>query len=64
MWVLQGKMTIELMLSVGLRPEDLDAIFVSHEHSDHIKGVGVMSRKFDLPIFANEKTWLAMQGKD
>ncbi len=42
--------------SKGLYPEDLDAILVSHEHTDHIQGVGVLSRRFNLPIYINSKT--------
>jgi len=36
------------LVSRGLCPEDLDAILVSHEHTDHVQGVGVLSRRFDL----------------
>ena len=35
----------------------LSGIFVTHEHSDHIKGIGILARKYKLPVFANEKTW-------
>lgn len=42
--------------SKGLYPEDLDAILVSHEHTDHIQGVGVLSRRFNLPIYMSSKT--------
>lgn len=56
-----GKLTVELLSQIGINPCDLNAIFVTHEHLDHIKGVGVMSRKYDLPIIANEKTWIAMK---
>ncbi|MGD8447662.1 MAG: MBL fold metallo-hydrolase [Desulfobacterales bacterium] len=42
--------------SKGLHPEDLDAILVSHEHTDHIQGVGVLSRRFNLPVFMSSKT--------
>ena len=42
--------------SKGLHPEDLDAILVSHEHTDHIQGVGVLSRRFNLPVFISSKT--------
>jgi phosphoribosyl 1,2-cyclic phosphodiesterase len=40
----------------GIQPESLDAIIVSHEHSDHIQGVGVLSRRFDLPVYISKKT--------
>ena len=52
---LTGKKTAELMRQIDRDPHDLDAILVSHEHTDHIKGVGVMSRKYNLDIYANEK---------
>jgi len=40
----------------GLAPESLDAIIVSHEHADHIKGVGILSRRYHLPVYINQKT--------
>ena len=40
----------------------LSGIFVTHEHSDHIKGIGVLARKYNVPIYANAKTWQAMDG--
>lgn len=42
--------------SRGLDPKNLDAILVSHEHSDHIQGVGVLSRRYKLPVYINSKT--------
>ena len=39
--------------SRNLTAEHLDAIVVSHEHSDHIKAVGVLSRRFGLPVYIN-----------
>ncbi len=42
--------------SKGLSAENLDAILVSHEHSDHIQGVGILSRRYRLPVFMNAKT--------
>ncbi len=52
---------IEYLLSeIGKSPKDLDGIFVSHEHADHIKGAGTMSRKHNLPIYANDGTWKVM----
>jgi len=40
---------------------DIDAIFVTHEHSDHAMGVGVLSRRYDIPVFATSGTWKAME---
>jgi phosphoribosyl 1,2-cyclic phosphodiesterase len=42
--------------SRGLFPEELDAILVSHEHTDHIQGAGVLSRRYNLPVYMNIKT--------
>ena len=44
------------MASKGVSPEDLNAIIVSHEHIDHIRGVGVLSRRYHLPVYINSKT--------
>ncbi|WP_440897405.1 MBL fold metallo-hydrolase [Amphibacillus sp. Q70] len=57
---LSGKQLDRLFNEVGLNPRELSRILVTHEHSDHIKGLGIIARKYDLPIYANEKTWQAM----
>lgn len=41
---------------VGVRAKSLDALIITHEHSDHIKGAGPLARRFDLPLFINRKT--------
>jgi len=41
--------------SRGLSPKDLDAILLSHEHSDHIQSAGVLSRQLKLPIYLSRK---------
>jgi len=45
-----GKKIAEKLNNIGRRIEDIDGIFVTHEHSDHIQGLGVISRKYDIPI--------------
>ncbi len=44
------------MQDLGLSMKTVKAIFVSHEHIDHIKGVATISSKFDLPVFISGKT--------
>jgi phosphoribosyl 1,2-cyclic phosphodiesterase len=49
------------MAAKGLDPRSLDAILVSHEHSDHIHGVGVLSRRFGLTVHISDETRLASE---
>ncbi|MDR3191303.1 MAG: MBL fold metallo-hydrolase [Lactobacillaceae bacterium] len=60
---LSGKKITELMQQIGRDMTDVDSLFVTHEHSDHIQGVGVLARKFGLDVYANAKTWEAMSTK-
>ena len=46
--------------SIDVNINDIDAVIVTHEHSDHIKGLSTISKKFDIPIYANKETWDAM----
>lgn len=39
---------------------DIDAILVTHEHSDHVQSLGMISSKYNIPVYANRKTWDAM----
>ncbi len=58
-----GKTAADRLCSVGVDPAELSAVLVTHEHADHIKGVGVLSRRFDLPVYASIGTWSAMIGQ-
>lgn len=46
--------------SIGVNINDIDAILVTHEHTDHIQSLGTISKKFNIPVYANSKTWDAM----
>lgn len=55
-----GKKIVEALDSINVKPEEIDAILVSHEHTDHIQSVGTFSKKFNTPVYANKNTWLKM----
>jgi len=57
-----AKITAE-MERIGVHPKDLSGILVTHEHADHIAGVGILSRRYDIPVYANAGTWDAMRSK-
>lgn len=46
--------------ALDINPKALDGVLITHEHSDHIKGLGVLSRKHKIPIYATKKTWNAI----
>lgn len=45
------------LTSFNINLNEVDAILVTHEHIDHTKSLGVLSKKYNIPIYANEKTW-------
>ena len=56
-----GKAITAALNELGLPPNELSALLVTHDHIDHTKGVGVMSRKYGIPVYANSGTWSAMK---
>lgn len=56
-----GKRVEENLKKIQVKPEEITALFISHDHIDHIKGVGVLSRRYNIPIYANQGTWDAAQ---
>ena len=56
-----GKRLVTLLAKEGVSPMDLDGVFLTHEHNDHTNGVRGLSRRSDLPFFANRDTAKAVQ---
>lgn len=55
-----AKKIVSALDNLDISITDIDAILVTHEHSDHIQSLGTISKKYDIPVFANYETWNAM----
>lgn len=48
------------LAEIGVSPQEINGVFITHEHSDHIKGVSVFARKYGIHVFASPKTCEAL----
>lgn len=58
-----GKKIIDALASINIGIETISAIIVTHEHSDHTQSIATLSKKYNIPVYANKKTWDAMPDK-
>lgn len=58
---ISGKRTENGLHELGLTGRDIDGILITHEHADHIQGLGVIARKYEIPIYATAGTIKAMK---
>jgi phosphoribosyl 1,2-cyclic phosphodiesterase len=54
---LSTKQIVERMARLGLSISKVRGVFISHEHSDHIRGLDVLTRKYVIPVFMTRKTY-------
>ncbi|MGE5372859.1 MAG: MBL fold metallo-hydrolase [Solirubrobacterales bacterium] len=52
------------LAEVGASPGTLSAIFLTHEHADHIQGLEVFTRRFQVPVYTRPATWEAIACRD
>ena len=52
------KETVMRLRRLGIEPNNLSGIVVTHEHTDHISGVDVLSCKHNIPVYASRGTWI------
>src|SRR5689334_24331299 len=53
---LSARQIVLRLTQVGLKPEDLDGVLLTHEHGDHTQGLEILCRKWSLPVFATSLT--------
>lgn len=49
---------------IGLTAQELDGVFITHEHTDHVKGLATFTKKYSVPVYSSERTWQAILRKD
>jgi phosphoribosyl 1,2-cyclic phosphodiesterase len=53
---LSGSELVRRLEQAGHSARQLDALIVTHEHQDHVRGIGVLSRRFNVPVYCNRGT--------
>ncbi len=59
-----AKRTAQALDCIGVSPENIGAIFVTHEHTDHVKGLRVFTKQHPVPVFASGGTLRALEESD
>lgn len=57
---ISGKRALAALMEVGISTQDIRAILITHEHTDHVKGAGIIARKLNIPVYATNGTHIAM----
>lgn len=52
-----AKKITEALASFNVNVEDLDAIVITHEHSDHVQSLGTLSKKYNIPVLCNKRNF-------
>lgn len=55
-----AKRLTEALKNMNILPEEINGVLITHEHSDHVKGIRVFCKKHNIPVYASKKTWQAL----
>lgn len=61
---ISAKQTAERLAQLGRCVNDIDGVIISHDHADHVRGAGVLARKFALPVYMTQHTHQAARRCD
>lgn len=59
---LSAKKIEQCLAALGKHARELQAIFITHEHTDHIQGLSVLSRRYNIPVYCNRQTAERLRG--
>lgn len=54
------RQTLTKLKQLGLKPEALQGVFLTHEHSDHVRGLMTFAKRYEVPIYASAGTWTGL----
>ncbi|WP_298704026.1 MBL fold metallo-hydrolase [uncultured Veillonella sp.] len=54
---ISARRIVQGIKSVGLRPDDLTGICITHEHTDHMNGLAQLVKQYDVPVYTKASTW-------
>lgn len=60
---ISARATTNFLENLNIDISSIDGIIITHEHEDHIKGVSLISSKYNIPVYATEGTWEIMNNK-
>lgn len=53
---ISARRIVQSLALLGMTPDELDAVLITHAHSDHVNGVATLTKKYDVPVYASRGT--------